>query len=133
MPQTVCPSTSTKYQYYQLNEVESKIGKMEEWGVSPTDPGYLRAVQERGAILANVGIKIPRTFFEIAKSFGMSPGVLTLWEDVESGWMSEARERPGAPPVYHYVEDEVAMAILKKEVTPEMRKYLFTPDDYLGE
>lgn len=133
MPLAVCPSTSTKYQYYQISEVESKIGKMEEWGVSPTDPGYLRASRELEAIKARVGLKQPRTFFQIAKAFGMSPGVITLWEDVEAGWMSEARAKPGAPPVYHYVSDEVARAIIKKEVTPEMRKYLFTPDPYLGE
>lgn len=133
MPQAVCPSTSTKYQYYQLHEVERALGVMEKYGISPTDPGYLRAWQERGAILERVGFKQPRTFFQIAKAFGMSPGVITLWEDVEAGWMSEARAKPGAPPVYHYVSDEVAMAILKKEVTPEMREYLFTPDPYLGE
>jgi len=119
--------------WQQIHEVERALETMERYGISTTDPAYLALEGQRGALLTQVGIKFPRTFFQVAKSFGMSPGVITLWEDVESGWMSEARERPGAPPIYHYVSDEVAMAILKKEVTPEMREYLFTPDPYLGE
>ena len=35
--------------------------------------------------------------------------------------------------MYHYIGDEQAIAIIKKEVTPELEKYLMTPDDYLGE
>lgn len=119
--------------WQQVHEVERALSVMERYGVSPTDPGYLSVQKQRASLVAQIGQKFPRTFFQVAKSFGMSPGVITLWEDVESGWLAEARVRPGAPPVYHYVEDEVAMAILKREVTPEMREYLFAPDPYIGE
>jgi len=119
--------------WQQIHEVERALTTMERFGISTTDPAYLALSGQRGSLLAQVGTKFPRTFFQVAKSFGMSPGVITLWEDVESGWMSEARARPGAPPVYHYVSDEVAMAILKREVTPELEKFLMTPDPYIGE
>ena len=119
--------------WQQIHEVERALSTMERFGISTEDPAYLALYGQRGKLLAQVGTKFPRTFFQVARSFGMSPGVITLWEDVESGWMSEARTRPGAPPVYHYVSDEVAMAILKRELTPELEKYLMTPDPYLGE
>ena len=66
---------------------------------------------------------------QLIKLIGFSPGTITLWHDNESGWMSEARTRPGAAPVYKSVSDEVAMAILKKEVTPELEVTLLTPDE----
>ena len=42
--------------------------------------------------------------------------------------MTEARERPGAPPVYKYVSDEVAEKITKREITPELEEFLLTPE-----
>jgi len=87
----------------------------------------------RGKIYAKIGIKYPRTLSQLIRLFGFSPGTIALWHDVESGWMSEARERPGAPPIYKRVSDEVAIAILKREITPELEATLLTPDDYLGE
>ena len=83
--------------------------------------------------MTRVGFKYPRTISQIARLIGLSPGTITLWHDVESGWMSEAREKPGAPPVYKAVTDEVAMALLKGELTKELEQVLMAPDDYYGE
>jgi len=83
--------------------------------------------------MAQVGFKAPRPLTLIAKLIGLSPGVIKVWHDAESGWMSEARARPGAPPVYRAVSDEVAMAILKGELTHELEEKLLTPDEYIGE
>lgn len=88
---------------------------------------------ERGKLLTQVGLKFPRTIMQLLKLSGLSPGTVTLWHDVESGWMSEAREKPGAPPVYKRVSDEVAMVILKGELTHELEVELMKPDEYLGE
>lgn len=100
-------------------------------------PGVSEATRElysiRGQLLARVGIKYPRTITKILKLIGLSPGTVTLWHDVESGWMTEARARPGAPPVYKAASDEVALVILKREVTHELEAQLLTPDPYLGE
>ncbi|GAI64197.1 unnamed protein product [marine sediment metagenome] len=78
--------------------------------------------------MARVGFKFPRVLSLLAKLVGLSPGEFRLWHDVESGWMSEARARPRALPVYKAISDEVAMTILKEEITPELEAILLTPD-----
>ena len=100
-------------------------------------PGVSDAMGElysiRGKLLETVGLKFPRTITQILKLAGLSPGAITLWHDIESGWLVEARTKPGAPPVYHYVKDDVAIAILKGELTHELETELMAPDEYLGE
>ena len=100
-------------------------------------PGVSEATRElyaiRARLLKTVGLKFPRTISQILKLAGLSPGTITLWHDVESGWMVEARTKPAAPPVYHYVKDEVAIKLLKGELTKELETILMTPDEYLGE
>ena len=83
--------------------------------------------------MGKLGLRLPRITSLIAKLVGFSPGEITLWADAELGWMTEARERPGAPPVYKYVSNEVAEKLVKREVTPELEKVLMTPDPYIGE
>lgn len=83
--------------------------------------------------MGQIGVKFPRTTSLLTKLIALSPGSIALWHDVESGFMSEARAYPGAPPVYKGVSDEVAMAILKKEITKELEAELMAPDEYLGE
>jgi len=82
----------------------------------------------RGAAMGKLGLRLPRITSLIAKLIGFSPGEITLWADAELGWMSEARERPGAPPVYKYVSDEIAEKIVKREVTPELEEQLLQPE-----
>jgi len=141
--------------WQQIRELERALGTMERFGILETDPAYQALYGKRGALLAEVGKKFPRTTIPIAKVsvwqrmkrlfLGWISGspiytidelkdaTIKLWHDVESGWMSEARIRPSALPIYHSVSDEVAMAILKDELTPEMMAELLTPDEYLGE
>lgn len=119
--------------WQQVREIERALGTLRKYGFSEMSEAYRKLYQIRGELLAEVGLKFPRTISQLLKIMGLSPGSITLWHDVESGWLSEARAKPGAPPVYHYVSDETAMAILKKEVTHELEQQLLTPDDYLGE
>lgn len=133
MAQPECQSTSTKYQYRQVDEIDRGLDIMRLHGISEISDPYQMLSGLRGKLLAQVGIKFPRPVSLLLKLIGLSPGVIKVWHDAESGWMSEARARPGAPPVYKRASDEVAMAILKREVTPELQKELLTPDPYLGE
>jgi len=119
--------------YQQIRELERAMGSMRRFGISELDPSYLQLGSIRGKLLKQVGSKLPRTITQLLKLTGLSPGTITLWHDVESGFMVEARERPGAPPVYHYVKDDIAAAILKDELTHEQFEELKVPDPYLGE
>ena len=119
--------------WQQVREVERALGVMERYGIDPTSEAYLKLFRERGRLLAEVGRKFPRSYDWLTFLIGESPGTIRLGHDVETGWFSEARERPGALPIYHRLTDEEAMAILRQEISPELHKRLFTPDPYLGE
>ena len=118
----------------QVREVERAISALRP---HTAIPGVSEATRElysiRGRLLKTVGLKFPRTISQILKLAGLSPGTITLWEDIESGWLVEARTKPGAPPVYHYVKDDIAMAILTGALTHELEATLMTPDEYIGE
>jgi hypothetical protein len=120
--------------WQQVRELERALGALRP---HLEIPGVSEAMRElysiRGELLKRVGFKFPRTISAILKLAGLSPGTITLWHDVESGWMTEARAYPGAPPVYKHASDEVAITILKKEITKELEAELLTPDEYLGE
>lgn len=120
--------------WQQIREVEKALNALRPHldlpGVSEASKSLYAL---RGKLLSQVGLKFPRTITQILKLVGLSPGTLTLWHDVESGWLVEARAKPGAPPVYHYVKDEVALALLSRQLTHELEATLMTPDDYLGE
>ena len=120
--------------WQQVGEVDRALGSLR---MHLDIPGVSDAISElysiRGELLTRVGVKFPRTISLILKLAGLSPGEVKLWHDVESGWMTEARVKPGAPPVYHYVGDDIALAILKGKLTHELEAQLMTPDPYLGE
>jgi len=113
--------------YQQIRELERALGTMRKFGIDELSLPYQQLFSARGKLMAQVGVKFPRSVSQLAKLIGLSPGVISLWHDVESGFMSEARVRPGAPPVYRSVDDVVAMAILKRELTPEQEKVLMAP------
>ncbi len=113
--------------WQQIRELERALGSMSRFGIAIDSDAYRQLSSLRGKLMKQVGFKFPRTISALVKLVGLSPGTLTLWHDVESGWMTEARERPGAPPVYRAVGDDIAMAILKREVTHELKEQLLTP------
>jgi len=83
--------------------------------------------------MGKIGVKYPREVTMLLHIGGLSPGAVKVWHDVESGFMSEARAYPGAPPVYKSISNDVAMTLLKGEMTKELETELMTPDDYIGE
>jgi hypothetical protein len=117
----------------QINELERAMRSLRRLGIDELFPGYQQLNALRGQLLKQVGFKYPRTITQLIRLVGFSPGEFAVWHDVESGWMVEARARPGAPPVYHYVSDEVAVAVMKRELTHELEEELLTPDTYAGE
>ena len=119
--------------WQQVHELDRAIEVMGKYGIPETSEAYQALWSQRGALLAEVGRKFPRTTLQMRLIEALYSPVIRLWHDLESGWMVEAREKPGAPPIYKSVGDERAMAILKGEVTPEIEKELLTPDEYLGE
>jgi hypothetical protein len=106
---------------------------MRRFGISQVSPAYRQLYQARGKILALIGFKIPRIVSLLKVLPFLSPGSLKLFHDAESGFMVEARVKPGAPPIYHHVTGEIAISILKDELTHEVEESLMTPDDYIGE
>jgi len=106
---------------------------MRKFGIPEISDAYQQLFRLRGKLMAQIGFKLPRPLSLLAKLVGLSPGILKVWHDAEAGWMAEARAKPGAPPVYKAVSDEVAVAIIKGEVTKELEESLMTPDEYLGE
>jgi len=112
----------------QIDQLDKALGALRGSGLGPGTTAFDTLWELRGKLFGQVGLKFPRSLSQLIKILGLSPGSITLWHDIESGWMSEARARPGAPPVYKSVSDEVAVAILKKEVTPELEAILLTPD-----
>ena len=127
------PSEHLRYYHVQLDRIGATRIKMLLEGIPVTSTPFLAVDKAFFGLVKNMGYRVPRSVFAVAKMFGFSPGTITLWMDAESGWMTEAREKPAAPPIYRAVSDEVAFAIMKKEVTPELAAVLMTPDPYLGE
>jgi len=117
----------------QINELDRAMGTMDRYGIDRGSDAYQSLNEQRGRLIAQVGYKFPRSTLQMRLITALYSPVIRLWHDIECGWMVEAREEPGAPPVYKSVNDELAMAILKGEVTHELEEELARPDEYLGE
>ena len=127
------PKDHLKFQEAEIRRLEEELAKVKSWGVLESDTGYQGL---RGAIQTAIG-KLGRVFARtttlVRSIVGLSPGEIRLWADAELGWMVEARARPGAPPVYKYVSDDVAEKIIKEDLTHEDKEWLMAPDPYIGE
>lgn len=119
--------------WQQINTIEKAMKGLRVSGIPEISDAYQSLNQLRGQLLTKVGLKFPRTVSQIARFAGLSPGEIRVWFDIESGWMAEARAKPGAPPVYHALSAETAAQILKGELTKELELQLMAPDEYLGE
>lgn len=142
--------------YWQKVRLADKtLAGMREFGIPETDPVYQHIWHERGKLLGVVGQKFPRTtsiltetdmllrMEEIGIGYaGASPGftieelkdaILKIWWDDESGFMAEARFRPGSTPIYHSLPNEDAFLFLTKQETPALIARAFTEDEYYGE
>ena len=98
--------------YQQLREIEKALGAVRRAGFDPTSDVYQQIYKVRSQIIGQYLPKMPRSLTQLVRLTGLSPGVLALWHDTETGFMVEAREHPGAPPVYHRVDEDVVDDIL---------------------
>ena len=116
-----------------LKKLDQSIGAMRSALIPEAAKPLLELTRIDDYMFAQLGFKIPKPMTLLLKLFGLSPGTISVWHDAESGFFTEARAMPGAPPVYRAVSDEVAITILKGELTHDLEDTLMTPDDYLGE
>lgn len=114
--------------YQQINTVDRALSDMRSFGFS-IDFRPFRILQDsRIKLLRQIGVKLPKVISLLIKFIGLSPGVIALWLDNESGFMSEARTTPSSPPVYKSVSSQLAMKILSHDISPELEEFLMTPD-----
>ena len=133
MPEKVCRSEGALYQWADLDAVNRTLGLLRGRGIVKGMPGFQEVYILRGKIMGSLGLLAPKPTALVKTLVGLSPGQINLHYDPECGWLSEARAKPGASPVYHYVDDDTAVAIIKGELTPELEQQLMAPDDYIGE
>lgn len=119
--------------WQQVHEVDRALRTMERFGIDPGSEAVVALQGRRTGLMAQIGFKFPRSYDWLTFLVGESPGEIRLGHDSETGWFTEARVRPGAPPIYHHLGDEEAMAVLKHEISPELHDRLFTLDPYIGE
>ena len=119
--------------WQQVHEVERALDVMRKYGVPETSEAYQTLWGERGELLSKVGVKSGRVADWIMDWATWSPQMARLMHDPEIGWVVAIKDGPGQPLRYKIVSDEEAMAILKNQVTPELKQRLLTPDEYLGE
>lgn len=127
------PDEHISSQWDEVHKLDKQLSSMRRWGVLESDPGYQALWRARGAALAKVGTRVPRLTTPVWGVLALSPGQIQLFADAEVGWLVEARDRPGAPPVYKYVSDEVAEKLVTGQLTKELELELMSPDTYIGE
>ena len=128
-----CGSESTDYHWYQVHKAEADLDTLRRLTVEETHPAYQRAWQARGEALGKVGYKSPRIQAWLIDWATYSPTLIRLIEDTELGFVAVVKAHKGAAPIYKLVSNEVAVAIIKGEVTPKLEKELLTPVEYYGE
>ena len=119
--------------WQQVRTAESALSELEKLGLGPGTPAYQAVWKKRGELLATIGAKFPRIDYSLSMWREFSPGRVRVWFDPEFGFLVEARAKPGALPIYKRVTPEVAVAVIKGEVTPELKAQLLAPVEYHGE
>ena len=118
--------------WQQIKELDRALSTLRKYKIPELSDAYQILSNVRIDLLGKMGIKIPRTITQVIRLFGFSPGSIALWHDVEEGWLTEARREPTSLPVYKIVSDDIAMAVLQRQITDELEEYLLTPDPHLG-
>lgn len=128
-----CSSASTDYGYYRVHTIEQALKDMET-GKLPFSQEYTDVLlKQRAAELAKIGYKTPKVNIDLMPTVFVSPESLKVTLDPEYGYVVVARTDKKASPIYHVVTVEVAGMVMRHEITPELKQWLITPDEYLGE
>ena len=121
------------FYWQQVNTADRAMRDLERLGLGPGTEAYDAVWRQRGALIAEIGRKFPRVDYTLSMWREFSPQRIRVWFDPEFGFNVEIRIRPGTPPTYKLVSAEMAVAVIKGEVTPELKERLLAPDEYLGE
>ena len=68
--------------WQQVNELEGAMSTMEKFGIDPASEAYQTLFTQRGALMAEVGRKFPRSYNWLTFLAGESPGTIRLGHDV---------------------------------------------------
>jgi len=123
----------TKDQYNALSRLDRALRTLTNAGIGGENPVFSQIYRARGALMGNVGVRVPRSVSSLIKILGLSPGSVQLFFDADLGWVSDARETSGAAPVYHAIGDDMALKIIQGKITHEEFELLKVPDPYQGE
>ena len=119
--------------WQQINTADRALADLDRLGLGPGTDAYEAVWSKRGALLAEVGRKFPRIDYSLSMWREFSPERMRVWFDPEYGFNVEIRDTLKGIPRYRLVTPEVAAAIIKGQVTPELKASLLAPDTYLGE
>ena len=119
--------------WQQVHEAESALATMDRLGLGPGTVAYDTVEAKRGELISHIGQKFPRIDYSLSMWEDFSPSRVRVWMDPEFGFNAEVRETPGGPPTYKMISAATAVAIIKKEISPELKAWLMAPDEYYGE
>ena len=111
------PGAHIDFQYQELSRINDALGTLRRFGISELDPAFQTLNRARYDALRKIGLVQPRTSTLLKIITGLSPGELRLFRDAEIGWLVQAIAFPGALPLVRYVDDEMAVKIIKGELT----------------
>jgi hypothetical protein len=117
----------------QANECSRILKLFEGNGILPGSDAWNVVYAERGRLMREAGIKVPRIPNLIKLITGLSPGLLRLWWDSELGFQVEVREAPAAPPVLHQISDDEALRLLRETPDADLAHRLIARPEYVGE
>lgn len=124
---------SSAEQYAALRKLDTALTRLRRLGLDELDPIYGSIYRARGALLGNVGVRVPRSVLSLIRILGLSPGSVTLFYDLDMGFYTAARETESSPPVYKLAGEDTLKKIIDGSLTHEDFEALKTTDDYLGE
>jgi len=112
----------------QVSEIDKALNALRGAGIDLASSPFAILERERAKLLSNIGVKMPRSGNLLVRYVGFSPGVIALFHDNEAGFIVEARTSVQAPPVYHLVPEDMAMRVLKHDISDELEEFLMTPE-----
>lgn len=122
-----------KDKWNQVETIDKAMSLLRGAGFSMEIPAMRELYRLRGQVIGKILGPFPRLRGIVRLITGLSPGELTVWFDIESGFFTEARTRPGDPPVYRPISDDQAVALLRPTPDRELAHSLYEPLEYLGE
>lgn len=127
------PDVHKQFQYNELTEFTNSLNLLRRAGISIDNPAYQVLYKARAQALGKLGLLQPRLTTLVRLLAGLSPGEIRLFRDAERGWLVEAISKPGATPIRRYVSDEIAVTLIKGELTHELEAELMTPvEEYIA-